>query len=138
MIDIRKLLDKVIQAFRSPDFLNVWALAASLDLDLSRARIKGMKSGDIVIDGAYLRADAIIAVHRTTIRRGLWLIFKGSTISYQDVKDEIFGDNQRIQPSRAGTGFGVLFEIDGLTCGYTAPSQDGDVDAIFCEEANAG
>jgi hypothetical protein len=36
-----------------------------------------------------------------------------------------FGANQRVIPSKRGAGFGVLFEIDGWTCGYTAPRPTG-------------
>ena len=69
-----------------------------------------------------------------TPRREIWLLANKSSIQYPDLKDEIFGADQRVVPSKLNAGLGVLFEIDALTCGYTASCPDGDVDSFFCEE----
>lgn len=135
MIDIRQLLSELTQVIRSADFPDATSFARALDLDISAARITNAKSG-MCINGARLNGTAVnvgIACGVTPWRE-IWLLFDNSSVPYRDVNDEIFGADQRIVPSKRSAGFGVLFEIDGWTCGYTASSADGDVDSLFCEE----
>jgi hypothetical protein len=65
------------------------------------------------------------------------LVIAHSSLSYRQIKDETFGANQRIAPSRHSAGFGVVCEIDGWECGYTANSPDADVGFVFCREPKA-
>ncbi|MGP0057849.1 MAG: hypothetical protein ACLPID_00970 [Beijerinckiaceae bacterium] len=143
MIDIRHLLAGLMRALRSADFPDANTLAAVLDLNISQARITKTKQGNMGINGARLNGSAVEVgiTCGITPRREIWLLFDNSSTPYRDVKDEIFGANQRVQPSKRSAGFGVLFEIDGLICGFTVSSSDGDVDSLFCEEpkpASAG
>ncbi len=136
MIDIRRLLSGLTQAIGRADFPNATTLATTLDLDTSQARIMTTKKRNLAINGARLNSSGVginIACGITP-QREIWLLMENSSTPYRDVKDEIFGADQRIIPSKRGAGFGVLFEIDGLTCGYTASAPDSDVDALFCEE----
>jgi hypothetical protein len=136
MIDIRRLLSGLTQAIRGADFPNATTLAPSLGLDLSGAKISQTKSKLMAINGARLNSSGVgINIACGIVpRREIWLLIENSSTPYRDVKDKIFGANQRIQPSKITGGFAVLFEIDGLNCGYTASSPDSDVDALFCEE----
>lgn len=136
MIDIRQLLFELRQVIDGSDFPNAASLAAMLHLDVSRARIVTTKQGNVGINGALLKGDAIPVniVCGTSPRREIWLLCENSLTPYYDVKGETFGKDQRIIPSKRGEGFGVLFEIDGWTCGFTASSPEGDVDSLFCEE----
>lgn len=132
LIDIRRLLSGLTQAIgiEVPDAA---VLASALDLDLSQARITKTKSVMAVHEARFNHADvAVDAVWGFAPHREIWLLIPNSSLPYQDVKDEVFGSNQRIQPSRHSAGFAVLFEIDGWTCGYTADLPDADVSAIFC------
>ncbi len=143
MIDIRRLLSGLTQAISSADFPSATTLATALDLDLSGARVVQTKSKLMAIHDARLNGSGVeISIAcGITPQREIWLLMENSSTPYQDVKDEIFGADQQVIPSKRGAGFGVLFEIDGLTCGYTASSPDSDVDALFCEEpkpASAG
>jgi hypothetical protein len=143
MINIRQLLVGLTQAIRGADFPNAATLATALDLDLSDARISQTKSKLMLVRDARLKGSGagVNIACGLTPRREIWLIIENSSTPHRDVKDETFGANQRVIPSKRGAGFGVLFEIDGLTCGYTASSTDSDVDALFCEEpkpASAG
>jgi hypothetical protein len=135
MIDIRQLLSGLARVLRSADFPDAASIASALDLDISTARITKTKLGSMGINGAHLDGSGVeigIACGITP-QREIWLLMENSSTPYRDVKDEIFGADQRIVPSKHGAGFGVLFEINGLTCGYTASSPDGDVDSLFCE-----
>jgi hypothetical protein len=136
MIDIRRLLFGLTQAIRGADFPSATTLASALDLDLSQARVvttkqKNMAVHDACLNGSGIGINVACGVHP---RREIWLLIENSSTPYRDAKDEIFGANQRLQPSKITGGFAVLFEIDGWACGYTASSPDSDVDALFCEE----
>ncbi|MHB8885824.1 MAG: hypothetical protein ACYC5H_12255 [Methylovirgula sp.] len=136
MIDIHKLLRGLTQTIRGADFPDTTSLASALDLDISEAKITKMKFGNTIISGAHLSGSSIVidVVCGVTPWREIWILFDNASIPYRDVTDEIFGADQRIIPSKLSPGFGVLFEIDGWTCGFTASSPDGDVDSLFCEE----
>lgn len=136
MINIHQLLVGLTQAIRGADFPSAEILATALDLDLSGARISQTKSKLMAIHNARLNGGGVgINIACGIVpRREIWLLIKNSSTPYRDVKDEIFGADQRVIPSKRSVGFGVLFKIDGLTCGYTASSPDSDVDALFCEE----
>jgi hypothetical protein len=139
MLDIRRFLDGLTQVIGRIDFPDANILAAAIELDLSQARIARMKTRDMIISDARLRRNSIgISVTCTlSPRRAIWLLLDKSALHYRDVKDEVFGANQRIQPSKRSAGFGVLFDLNGWTCGYTADSPDDTVKALFCEESNA-
>jgi hypothetical protein len=136
MIDIRRLLSGLTLAIReeNPDAAR---LAKALDLDISQSRIVNARSvlgihgaildGDIEIDAAWGRPP----------HREICLVIAHSSLPYRKIKDETFGANQRIVPSRYSAGFGVVFEIDGWECGYTADSPDADVGFVFCREPKA-
>jgi hypothetical protein len=136
MIDLRRLLSRLTFAIRE-ELPDAAYLAEALDLDISRSRITNTKSvlaihdaildGNIEIDAAWGRPP----------HREICLVIAHSSLPYSSVKDEIFGTNQRIVPSRHSTGFGVVFEIDGWECGYTADSADADVGFVFCREPKA-
>lgn len=133
MLDIRRLLSGLTLAIRE-EVPDAAYLAKALDLDISRSRITDARSvlgiqdaimdGDIEIDAAWGRPP----------HRAICLVIAHSSLPYSRVKDEIFGANQRIVPSRHSTGFGVVFEIEGCECGYTADSPDADVGFVFCRE----
>lgn len=138
MIDMRRLLFGLTQAIGATHDPGPAILALVLDLDLSQARVIKMKSA-MALDGARLNDSGLAAnvIWGIKPRREIWVLLKKSAIPYSTIKDEIFGDNQRLKPSRASAGFAVVFEIEGWTCGYTASSPDGDIDALFCEEPRA-
>jgi len=135
VIDIRQILSALTQAIVSTDVSDAAILATALDLDISSARITKTKTV-MAVSGARLKSSGVEANIAWGLkpRREIWMMIGKFSLPYQDVKDEIFGANQRIKSSKLSTGFGVLFEIDGWTCGYTAHSPDSDLDAIFCEE----
>ncbi|MDR3450646.1 MAG: hypothetical protein P4M15_13050 [Alphaproteobacteria bacterium] len=136
MLDIRRLLSGLTFAIREevPDAAH---LAKALDLDISQSRITNARSvlgihdaildGNIEIDAAWGRPP----------HREICLVIAHSSLPYSRVKDETFGANQRIVPSQHGAGFGVVFEIDGWECGYTADSPDADVGFVFCRQPKA-
>jgi hypothetical protein len=136
MIDLRRLLSRLTFAIRE-ELPDAAYLAEALDLDISRSRVRNAKSvlsiqnaildGNIEIDAAWGRPP----------HREICLVIAHSSLPYSSVKDEIFGTNQRIVPSRHSIGFGVVFEIDGWECGYTADSPDADVGFVFCREPKA-
>jgi hypothetical protein len=136
MLDIRRLFSGLTFAIRE-EVPDAAYLAKALDLDISRSRITNAKSvlgirdaildGNIEIDAAWGRPP----------HREICLVIAHSSLPYSSVKDEIFGTNQRIVPSRHSTGFGVVFEIDGWECGYTADSPYADVGFVFCREPKA-
>ncbi len=136
MIDIRRLLSGLTLVIRDevPDAAR---LAKVLDLDISKSRIANARSvlgihdafldGNIEIDAAWGRPP----------HRQICLVIAHSSLPSRSVEDEVFGANQRIVPSRHSAGFGVVFEIDGWECGYTADSPDADVGFVFCREPKA-
>lgn len=136
MIDLRRLLSRLTFAIRE-EVPDAAYLANALDLDISRSRVTNARSvlsiqnaildGNIEIDAAWGRPP----------HREICLVIAHSSLPYSSVKDEIFGTNQRIVPSRHSTGFGVVFEIDGWECGYTADLPDADVGFVFCREPKA-
>jgi hypothetical protein len=133
MIDLRRLYVGLTRAIRN-DAPDAALLASALDLDLSRARIVMTKSVMAIHDARFNSADLEIdAAWGFAPHREIWLLIARSSLPYRDIKDEIFGVDQRTQPSRLSAGFAVLFEIDGWTCGYTADSPDANVSAVFCE-----
>lgn len=136
VINIRQLLSGLTRVLGSADFPDAAGIASVLDLDISRARITKTKLGNMGINGAYLEGSGVeVGIGcGITPRREIWLLIENSSMPYRDVKDEVLGKDQRIVPSKRGAGFGVLFEVNGLTCGYTASSPDGDVDSLFCEK----
>lgn len=138
MIDIRCLLAAMTHILRSPDFPDAVALAVALDLDLSGSRTTKTKSA-MGIHDARLKGGGIAlgVVCGILPRREIMLLFEHSGIAYQAIKDEIFGADQRLIPSKLSQGFGVRFEIDGLTCGYTASSSEGEIESLSCEEPRA-
>jgi len=133
VIDIRRLLSGLTRAIRT-EVPDAAVLASALDLNLSQARIVKTKSVMAVHDARFNHTDvALDAVWGFAPHRQIWLLTRNLSLPYREVRDEVFGSNQRIQPSRHSAGFAVLFEIDGWTCGYTADSPDADVNAVFCE-----
>lgn len=136
MIDIGQLLAELMEGIRSPDFPDTMCLANLLDLDVSQAKISTAKAGMSINRARLSRSGTEISIVCGILpRREIWLIFDNPLLPYREIKGQIFGNNQRIEPSKLSAGFGVLFEIDGWTCGYTASSPDGYVDSLFCEEA---
>lgn len=133
MIDIRRILGGLTQAIETeaPDAA---ILASALGLDVSQARITKTKS-TLAVHDARLMPNNILAdiVWGETPYREIWLLIANSSLPYRDVRDEVFGVDQRTQPSTLSPGFAVLFEIGGWTCGFTVDSPDADVSAVFCE-----
>ncbi len=70
-------------------------------------------------------------------RREIWLFFENSGLSYQRDQRRNLWRRSAPHPVEAQQGFGVCFEIDGLTCGYTASSPEGEIESLFCEEPRA-
>lgn len=136
MVDIHQLIMGLTKAIRSAAFPDATDLAQALHLDMEKAEISKIRSDTIIIRGARLGDSSMVADVVCAIApwREIWLIFKNSLISYLDVKDETFGVDQEIKRSKLSAGFGVVFKIDGLTCGYTVSSPEGNVDSVFCEE----
>ena len=120
MIDIRRLFSAMTQVLRSADYPNAAALSGALDLDLSNARIGRPKSAMVVKDGGLNGAGLALTgiVCGVIPRKEIWLFFENSGLPYREIKDKIFGADQRLIPSKLSQGVGVRFEIDGLTCGY--------------------
>ncbi len=143
MINIHQLLVGLTQVIGKVDFPDAASLATALDLDISQASVTETKLRTMCINTARLNSSAteVGIACGVTPRREIWLIFVNPSIHYRDLKDEVFGANQRIQPSKLRKGLGVLFELDGWTCGLTASSPDGVLQSLFCEElkpASAG
>jgi len=136
VIDIRRLFAGLIEAVGRADFPDTEILAARINLDIGNASVAKTQSNLLLIHHAHLDGGATEVSVACGIkpRREIWQICEEPSIPYRDLKDETFGANQRTEPSKRSAGVGVLFEIDGWTCGYTAWSPDGDVDAFFCEE----
>ncbi len=134
MIEIQRLLEQLIQAIRSANFPDVGEISNLLGLDVSQVKITRAKSG-LSINGAYWKQEGTSAglVCGTNPRREIWFLPNKTTLSYRTVEGQNFGTNQRVVPSEFDGGLGVVFEIDGLTCGYTAQSPQGYVDGFFCE-----
>ena len=133
MIDIRRLLSGLTQAIGMTDDPDAAILASALDLDLSQARVIKMKPAMAVRDARLNESGiAIDIIWGIRPRREIWVLMGKSAIPYGAIKDEIFGTHQRLQPSKLSAGFAVLFDINGWTCGYTASSPDGTLDALFC------
>lgn len=137
MLDIRRLLYGLTQTIGRADFPDAAALAAALNVDLSHARVTKTKKGNLAIQDAHLNDGGLTLDIACGVAppHDIWLLIKDSALPYRNIKDEIFGADQRIQGSKFSTGFGVIFEIDGWTCGFTAPSPEGDVDSLFCQES---
>lgn len=138
MIDIHQLLHGLTQDFGSADFPDATSLAAALDLDLSRATITKTRKKTMCISGARLNGSGVEVglVCGVAPLHAIWLLLLNAGIPYWDVKDETFGDNQRVEQSKVSAGFAVLFDKDGLRCGFTVDTPSGDVNKIFCEESN--
>jgi hypothetical protein len=138
MIDIHQLLHGLTRDFPSADFPDATSLAAALDLDLSKATITKTKKKTMCISGARLNGSGIEVglVCGVTPLHAIWLLLLNAGIPYRDVKDETFGANQRIKQSKVSSGFAVLFDKDGLCCGFTVDPPSGDVNRLFCEEPN--
>lgn len=126
-----------MQCISSSNFPDAASIASLLDLDISGARITKAKSG-MSINGARVNQseNEVSIVCGTAPGREIWYLPGDCSIPYKDVKGEVFGDNQRVVPSKADAGLGVLCEIGGLTCGYTASSPDGTLDGFFAKSSN--
>ena len=136
MIDIHRLLSGLTLAIReeNPDAAR---LAKALDLDISQSRIVNARSV-LSIHGALLGGNIEVdAAWGRPPHREICLVIAHSSLPYRKIKDETFGANQRIVPSRHSAGFGVVFDIDGWECGYTADSPDADAGFVFCREPKA-
>jgi len=135
MIDFHRLFAELVQTMQSVDFPNANTIVKKLDLNVRAARISKTKSGLLTIYGANLRESAaeIDVIAALTPRQALNLLFSNSQIPYDDVRDEIFGPDQRIQQSQRSEGFAILFQADGLACGLTASGPNGVVECLFCE-----
>lgn len=136
MPDIHRLLNGLTQAISEAGFPDATSLVKSLDLDISKASIIKTKRGNMCISGARTNKSALMIGIACGLvpSREIWLLLDDSSVAYQDVKDQIFGTDQRLVQSKLSAGFGVLFEIGGWTCGYTASSPDGRLETLFCEE----
>jgi hypothetical protein len=132
MMDIRQLATKLTRAIHGDDFPDAGNIARTLDLDISKARITRTETRFIGIQNAHLNDGKIDVdlVCGAKPQAEIWLLFKDSCIAYRNLRAEIFGANQRILPSKYSAGFGVLFEIDGLTCGFTVSSPSGMIDSV--------
>lgn len=135
MIELSQQIAALAQAVRSESYPDVTAIAKLSHLDISEARTAETKHGVMAIYGAHLddgtQAD-VIGV--TSPRRLLQLSLPNSQISYREAADEVFGSDQRIERSKLSDGLAVLFEIDGLICGFTVSGPDGVIESLFCEE----
>lgn len=136
MIDMRHLLSGLVSTVGSEEFPDITGLATRLGLDISQARIGTTKRVECV-NGVRLKDGGPAANIAWGIlpHRSIWVLFQGASIPYRSLKDEVFGTAQRIQPSKYGTGFAVVFEFDGWTCGYTADSETSNINAVFCESS---
>jgi hypothetical protein len=136
MIDIRYILSGIVKAITTDAFPDTTDLSQFISVDISKATITKTKQGDIGIINAYVAngipVDIACGVHP---HREIWLLIPNSSLPYRDIENERFGSNQRIVPSKRSPGFAVLFDIDGLTCGYTADSEGSNITAIFCESS---
>jgi hypothetical protein len=112
MIDLRRLLSRTF-AIRE-ELPDAAYLAEALDLDISRSRVTNAKSVLSIQNAILDRNIEIDAAWGRPPHREICLEIAHSSLPYRSVKDEIFGANQRIVPSRHSVGFGVVFEIDPL------------------------
>jgi hypothetical protein len=134
MLDLLRLLSALAIRDEIPDAA---CLAKVLDLDIAQSYVTNTKSL-LAIRGARLECGTEVdLVWGRPPHREICLVIAHSSLPYSKIKDEIFGVDQRIVPSRYSAGFGVVFEIDGWECGYTADSPDGDVGFVFCRKPKA-
>jgi hypothetical protein len=137
MIDLRRLLSGLVQAIGA-ELPDVAVLKSALDLDLSQSRVVETKSALAIHDARLLPHDiAADIVWGLPPDDKIIVLTRNSSLPYRQIKDEMFGAHQRTNPSKLSPGFGVLFEMGDLTCGYTVDSPDADVSMIFCEVTKA-
>lgn len=136
MIDLPRQIAGLAEAIRSEKYPDVAAIANLPHLDVSAAKTAETKRGVLAVYGARLddgtQADVIGVA---SPRKLLHISLPNSSIPYQAASNQIFGLNQRIERSRFSEGLAVVFEIDGLICGFTASGPNGVIESLFCEEA---
>jgi hypothetical protein len=134
MIDMRQLLSGLVSTVGSEEFPDINGLATRLSLDVSRAKIGPTKRVECINNALFKHGGPTADITWGILpRRSIWVLFQGSSIPYESIKDEVFGTDQKIQPSKYGAGFSILFEVDGWRCGYTVDSEASDIRAVFCE-----
>jgi hypothetical protein len=135
MIDIHQVLAGLAQAIGGANFLDVTALATTLDLDISQAKITKTETSTVAIYGARLNREVDIGlICGVAPRRSIWLVFSSPSLSYGDLGGEVFGNNQRIEVSKFNDGLAVLFETGDWICSLTASLPGKTVLCLSCEE----
>jgi len=138
MSDLPQTFAALVQSLQSQGYPEATTIASLLHLDTSKATTSMSKRGVLAIYGARFedgtKADVIATA---SPRKLLNVVLHNSPILYSDLSNTTFGASQRIERSKFSTGLAILFEIGGLTCGFTAPSPDQAIDSLFCEEMKA-
>lgn len=135
MIDINALVGSLCQATQNVDLSDVQSIAARLKVDLANATVSKTKNGIMLINGARLEGylSEIGIVVAPIPERALTIIFAPPKPPYQDIKGEIFGTGQRIERSKLGNGFAILFNIDHSSAWITISDPDGVIETISCK-----
>lgn len=131
-LDIRRVLSAMTQVIGN-EIPDATLLAAALAFDLSQAQITTTKSV-MAVRQARLKPDDFVGDIFWGIipRHEICVLIRNSSLLYRDVEGETFGANQQLVPSKYSSGFGVVFERDGWTCGFTADSPEATIEFIFC------
>ena len=134
MIDLRELIAGLTRLMLASDFPDANVIAGTLQLDMSRANVVTMKSGDLLIGEVALDDGAAGAdvIAMPPPRREFIVLFRRPDLPYRAIEGKIFGQRQRVQQSKVSDGFAVVFLVEGFEFAITASSPDGAVEALFC------
>ncbi len=116
IIDLHAQLSSMAQALQSPRPLDWLQIAPALGLDLCNARLTGGGKAPSAMTGARLGAANLVvggAIFEDPFRE-IALMFLDGAIRDAGIKDVQFGLDQRIAPSRAGDGYAIVSEVNGV------------------------
>lgn len=111
------------------------SFAETLDLDMRAARITRTSDGILAITGAtWLKVrEPIDLLLRPAAPKSAHAVFPSGLKSFTAISDENFGDDQRVEASRAHNGYTVLFKLDGCSCGINATKDPAQIESVFFE-----
>lgn len=139
IIDLRALLTSMAQALQSPGPLDWLQIAPTLGLDLGNARLTGAGKAASAMTGARLSVASLVvggAIFEDPFRE-IALMFPDGAIRDTSINDTQFGLDQRIMPSRAGDGYAIVSEVNGVEGFVLVSGPDAVIRALMVRPRGA-
>jgi hypothetical protein len=134
MADLRDIIVDLMRVMRSNASLTETMVAETLNLDITQATSTQAKNVT-AITGALMKSPSskVGLVFGLSEPKSIHLILENKVPIDGLSKEALLGSTPRIEDSRTGKGYAVIFDYEDLSAGVTVSGADDTIETFFCD-----